>query len=108
MAECLQISQDKKDDSDTEDDDYEEYCDHFTYSVSAPTIFHMIHFTVQFIFYSKHRLVVYAMDIMHQVLVNRYVVLVMHFYFLSSKRNVQQIYQTMMKIRAMMNHHIEI
>lgn len=36
MAESLQFSQSKKHDlnSDSDDDDYEEYCEHFTYSVS--------------------------------------------------------------------------
>lgn len=36
MAESLQFSQKNKNElnSDTDDDDYEEYCDNFTYSVS--------------------------------------------------------------------------
>lgn len=36
MAECLQISQNNRNDSnsDTDDDDYEEFCENFTFSVS--------------------------------------------------------------------------
>lgn len=36
MAECLQISQNGHNDSnsDTDDDDYEEFCENFTFSVS--------------------------------------------------------------------------
>lgn len=36
MAECLQISQNNRNDSnsDTDDEDYEEFCENFTFSVS--------------------------------------------------------------------------
>lgn len=37
MAECLQISQNNRDDanSDTDDEDYDEFCENFTFSVSS-------------------------------------------------------------------------
>lgn len=38
MAECLQLSQNNRNDSnsDTDDDDFEEFCENFTFSVSLP------------------------------------------------------------------------
>lgn len=44
MAECLQMSQNSRNDSnsDTDDDDYEEFCENFTFSVSTCHIFNIL------------------------------------------------------------------
>lgn len=92
MAECLNKSSHDKSslycpyDTD-EEDDYDEFCDHFTFSVSIygqlysnRQIFQFILF--KFIVISSTRLpVAFAMDIMHRILVNPCAVPAMHFCF---------------------------
>lgn len=89
MAECLQISQNGRGDSnsDTDDDDYEEFCETFTFSVSFDEFNsnnknnHCINAYLLCLHFRQHRPVVFAMDIMRLVLVNHSVARVMHFYF---------------------------
>lgn len=91
MAESLGFS--RRDDlyGDTDEEEYDEYCDNFAYSVSffptkigqthqTPAPFRFIQANLSHSF-SSHGHVVYAMDIMDQISASLSAAHAMHFYF---------------------------